>query len=114
MLSPPGLGRIVWATGPDPQGGNVKRRPWVVMSDPTADGTVLIVAVTTQVGAARSSVTVELPSDPAGRPVTKLKKPCEVVRTWSMHLPPADLTDAGGAVPPSVLLDIQAKVERYT
>lgn len=110
-MSIPMKGRIVWATGPDPRGENVKRRPWVAASDVLPDGTVLLVAVTTQLGMARSSVTVELPSDPAGHPVTKLARPSEVVCTWSMRLPVAEVAATGGVVPSELLAGIIARVE---
>ncbi|MBX9622839.1 MAG: type II toxin-antitoxin system PemK/MazF family toxin [Gemmataceae bacterium] len=112
MGSPPDQGRIVWATGPDPQGGNPKRRPWVVVSGPYPDGTVLVAAVTTLVGQAPFAATVPLPFAAGGHPVTKLKKPSEVVCDWTMSAPPADLTDSGGAVPQDLMADVQTKVGR--
>jgi mRNA-degrading endonuclease toxin of MazEF toxin-antitoxin module len=111
-MSPPAPGRIVWFTVADPRGGNPKRRPGVVVSAP-AGGSVLVAAVTTDIGRARSSETVELPSDPSGHPVTKLKRPSEVVCTWVTPVPVADLADAGGAVPPDLLAEIEEKVERF-
>lgn len=110
-MSPPEPGRIVWMTVPDSRGGNPKRRPGVVVSAP-AGGVVVVAAVTTQVGVARSSETVELPSDPAGHPITKLTRPSEVVCSWVTSVPVDDLTAGPGIVPPDILTDIRTKVER--
>jgi hypothetical protein len=66
------------------------------------------------IGQAPFSETVELPSATAGHPQTKLKKACEVVCSWVVSVPLADLTDSGGFVPPNVLAEILAKVRRLT
>ena len=94
MSSPLTQGRIVWVTVPDPQGGNPKRRPAVILSatgeiDPS--GEVLVAAITTDLGRARFSETVELPSLPTGHPETKLKKSSEVVCSWVTRVAVADL-----------------------
>jgi mRNA-degrading endonuclease toxin of MazEF toxin-antitoxin module len=115
MSSPLSQGRIVWATVPDPRGGNEKARPAVILT-PTADinsaGDVQVAAITTLVGQAPFSETVELPSDPTGHPVTNLKKPCEVVCSWVVSVPVAKVKDGGGSVPPELLAEILAKVQR--
>ena len=77
MSSPYSQGRIVWATVPDPRGSNPKSRPVVILTatadiDPT--GEVQAAAITTMIGQAPFSETVELPSAAAGHPQTKLKK----------------------------------------
>lgn len=115
MSSPFQQGQIVWATVPDPRGANAKSRPVVIVTatgDIRPDGDVQVVAVTTLTGQAPFSETVELPSDPAGHPQTKLKKPCEAVCSWVVTVPVADLRDSGGTVPPEVLVEILAKVSR--
>ena len=110
-------GRIVWATVPDPRGGNAKARPAVILT-PTAEidptGEVQLAAVTTLTGQAPFSETVELPSDAAGHPQTKLKKPCEVVCSWVISVPVAELRDTGGFVPSDLPAEILAKVEKLT
>jgi mRNA-degrading endonuclease toxin of MazEF toxin-antitoxin module len=110
-------GQIVWATITDSHGGNPKARPAVVVT-PTAEinptGDVQVAAITTLVAQAPFSETVELPSDPAGHPATKLKKPCEVVCSWVVSVPVSQVRDSGGSVPPDILAEILAKVERLT
>ncbi len=117
MSSPFRQGQIVWVTLPDPRGGNAKSRPAVILT-PTADidasGEVQLAAVTTLTGQAPFSETVELPSDAAGHPQTKLKKPCEVVCSWVVSAPASGLRDSGGFVPSALLTEILAKVQRLT
>lgn len=108
-------GRIVWATITDSHGGNEKQRPAVIVTatheiDPA--GEVQVAAITTLIGQAPFSETVELPHAPTGHPETKLKKPCEVVCSWVVSVPFAKLADSGGFVPPEVLAEIVAKVQR--
>jgi mRNA-degrading endonuclease toxin of MazEF toxin-antitoxin module len=116
-MPPLAQGRIVWATIPDPRGGNEKTRPAVTLTA-TADidpaGEVQVAAITTFIGQAPFAETVELPSDPAGHPETKLKKPCEVVCSWVASVPVAKIKDGGGSVPPDVLAEILAKVHRLS
>jgi mRNA-degrading endonuclease toxin of MazEF toxin-antitoxin module len=112
---PPGQGSIVWVTITDPRGGNPKSRPAVVVT-PTAaieaGCDVQLAAITTLIGQAPFSETVELPHAAGGHPRTMLKKPCEVVCSWVVSAPLADVSDSGGSVPPDVLIEILAKVQR--
>jgi mRNA-degrading endonuclease toxin of MazEF toxin-antitoxin module len=115
MPSPHGQGRIVWVTVADTQGENQKTRPAVILTataDINPDGEILVAAITTDIGRTRSSETVELPSDPAGHPTTRLKKPCEVVCSWVASVPAAQVRDTGGSVPSEILAEILAKVQR--
>lgn len=111
-------GRIVWATLPDSRGGNPKTRPAVILTrtadiDPTGD--VQLAAVTTLVGQAPFAETVELPFVAGtGHPETKLKKPCEVVCSWLVSVPTASVQDSGGYLPPAVLAEVLAKVQRLS
>ncbi|MBY0514259.1 MAG: type II toxin-antitoxin system PemK/MazF family toxin [Gemmataceae bacterium] len=116
MSSPLVQGRIVWTAVRDAD-GNEKSRPAVILTataeiDPA--GEVIVAAVTTQLGRARFSESVALPPDPAGHPQTGLKKPSEVVCTWLAAVPVAALTPTAGAVPPDLLAEILAKVDRLT
>lgn len=107
----------MWATIPDPRGGNEKARPAVVVTataDIDATGDVQLAAITTLSGQAPFSETVELPFAPSGHPQTKLKKPCEVVCSWIVSVPVANVRDSGGTVPPELLVEILAKVQRLT
>lgn len=115
MPSPLSQGRIVWATIPDPQGGNAKTRPAVIVTatsqiDPA--GEVQVAAITTLIGQAPFAETVELPSAPTGHPQTRLKKKCEVVCSWILSVPVASISDSGGVVPPEILAEILVKVDR--
>lgn len=115
MASPLSQGRIVWATIPDPRGGNPKTRPAVVLTA-TADiaptGDVQVAAITTMIGQSPFSETVPLPSEPAGHPQTRLKKPSEVVCTWLSSVPVAGVQDSGGFVPQAELAEILLKAGR--
>ena len=110
-------GCIVWATIPDSRGGNAKTRPAVVvtptaMIDPNRE--VKIAAITTLLGEAPFSDTVEIPSNPQGHPQTLLKKRSEVVCTWVISVPVANLRMTGGVVPDDSLFEIVKKVKRLT
>jgi mRNA-degrading endonuclease toxin of MazEF toxin-antitoxin module len=110
-------GRIVWATVPDSRGENAKKRPAVVLT-PTreiiAGGDVQLAAITTLIGQAPFSETVELPWSPSGHSETKLKRQCEVVCSWIVSVPVAGVEDSGGFVPTEVLVEILAKVSRLS
>lgn len=115
MSAPPAQGRIVRVSLLDPRGGNRKTRPAVVVSETgavTPGGAVLVAAITTQLGLSPFSETVAVPSNPAGHPQTGLKKPSEVVCSWTEVVPLADLTDTGGFLPPDVLAEVVVKVHR--
>lgn len=102
---------------PDPRGGNEKSRPAVIVTKTSSilpTGEVALVAITTLIGEAPFSETVELPFLSSGHPETKLKKPCEVVCSWVVSIPVNNLKDSGGYVPPDVLVEILAKVNRLT
>src|SRR5687767_7667645 len=117
MSSPLSQGRIVWATVPDPRGGNEKTRPAAILTT-TADidpaGEVQVAAITTDSGNTRSSETVELAASPSGHQDARLDKPCEVVCSWVVSVPVAKVKDSGGFVPPDVLAEILAKIQRLT
>jgi mRNA-degrading endonuclease toxin of MazEF toxin-antitoxin module len=115
MSSPLAQGRIVRVTIRDSQGGTVKTRPAVVVtstSEVAAADVVVVAAITTDLGRARSSETVELPWHPDGHPQTRLKKPSEVVCSWIAAIPVTDLHDTGGVVPRDLLSELLEKVGR--
>ena len=93
----------------------MKSRPAVVVTataEITSAGVVVVAAITSDLGRARSSETVELPWHPDGHPQTRLRKPSEVVCSWVAAVPVADLIDVGGFVPQNLLPELLAKVER--
>jgi len=71
-------------------------------------GEVQVAAITTLIGQAPFSETVELPSAAAGHPQTKLKKTCEVVCSWVVSVPVASVSDS------DVLAEVLAKIQRLT
>jgi hypothetical protein len=77
-------------------------------------GEIQVAAITTLIGQAPFSETVELPSAAAGHPQTKLKKSCEVVCSWIVSVPVASVSDSGGFVPSDVLAEVLAKIQRLT
>ncbi|HET6574778.1 MAG TPA: type II toxin-antitoxin system PemK/MazF family toxin [Fimbriiglobus sp.] len=117
MSSPLTQGRIVRVTIRDSQGGNAKTRPAVVVTataEIAAADVVVVAAITSDLGRARSSETVELPWHPDRHPQTRLRKPSEVVCSWVAAVPVAALNDTGGFVPDDLLPELLAEVERLT
>ena len=105
-------GSIVWVEIADSHGGNIKGRPAIVVSSEDGDGFIRVAAITTLIGQAPFAETVELPHDATGHPVTRLKRPSEVVCSWVVRVAINDVKDSGGRVPQDVLNEILAKVER--
>ena len=109
-------GSIVWAVIPDSRGGNPKNRPAVVLTsnsqiDP--QGEVELAAITSLLGDARFSETVELPWHPDGHPQTGLSKPSEVVCTWLAATRAVDVSDSGKILPPQLLFEVLDKVNAF-
>ena len=108
-------GSIVWVAVPDSHGGNVKARPAVVISgddEIAADGHIRVAAITTLLGRAPFSETVELPHEVDGHSVTRLKQPSEVVCSWVIRVAIDAVRDTGGRIPKQELNEILVKVER--
>jgi mRNA-degrading endonuclease toxin of MazEF toxin-antitoxin module len=88
-------GTLVWATMLDPQGGNPKCRPAVILNDGHKPGEQLVVAaVTTTFANPPPTNMVELPCDSA----TKLKYRSAVVCDWLVVLDEADIVSIGGRI----------------
>ena len=89
---PPKLiqGRIVWASVPDPQGQNVKRRRCVAIDvDRPIEGEVFvrIVGITTEMTQSRQSHYVPLPFDrPPQKSWSGLVEPCAALCTWVIDI----------------------------
>ena len=109
-------GRIVWATVPDPQGGNPKERPLVIVSatsDIADSDTVIAVAISHSATLREPQpLYVALPFHPQGNVGTKLRKPAVAICNWVIELPKDSIREAGGVVPPRVLLEIIEKLPR--
>jgi mRNA-degrading endonuclease toxin of MazEF toxin-antitoxin module len=113
-VSSPCRGRIVWVELIDPQGGNPKRRPAVIVSDvpgaAASDTQVWVVAVSTQLESAPADAWVELPWHRDGHPKTKLKERCAAVCTWLTKVPLVSVQEYAGVVPGKQLLEILKKI----
>jgi len=110
----PSRGRIVWVELTDPQGRNPKTRPAVIVTatgDIKPDGTVVVVAVSSQVDASPPDVQVELPWANGGHPRTRLKERCAAVCTWLAEVPVSAIQRYGGTVPAAQMLRIIALLE---
>jgi len=107
-------GSIVWVEIPDSHGGNVKKRPAVMVSgDVDSNGFIHVAAITSLLAEAPFSETVELPHDPQGHPVTRLKRASEVVCSWVVRVAAKDVSDTGGRVPQDELNEILVKVAQF-
>ena len=80
-------------------------------ADITATGEVLVAAVTSDIGRARSTETIPLPWHPDGHPHTRLRRPSEVVCSWTARVRVAELADTGGFVPDDLLPGVLALVQ---
>lgn len=92
-------GSIVRASVNDPQGGNAKLRPLVVLT-PTSeiadDALVVAAAITSQFSDPLAEDEVALPYHPAGRASTGLTKPCVAKCSWLVAIRPADVIEQRG------------------
>ena len=115
---PPPLipGRIVWATIPDPNGVNPKRRAVVLLVGekdlPTPSSPLLGVAVTSTFKKPLAEDQVSLSWNPQ-KAGTGLTKPCVAVCSWLVAIHRADIADndISGVVPPRQMVEIQQKVK---
>jgi len=103
----PEKGRIVRVQALDPQGKNLKRRPFVII-EASADPLVGV-AISGQFTAG-DPLCVELPWQAQGRVVTRLRKRCAAVCNWLQSFGEAEILEYGGVVPPDVFEDIQARL----
>ncbi|AMV29549.1 PemK-like protein [Gemmata sp. SH-PL17] len=104
MSSPLQQGRIVWIEVLDPQGRNPKRRPAVVLTptvEITAEGEIVVAAMSTQIDQSPPNVSVEVPWHRDGHPRTKLNRRNVVVCSWLITVSVAAISpgDVGGVVP---------------
>jgi mRNA-degrading endonuclease toxin of MazEF toxin-antitoxin module len=92
-------GSIVRARVVDPQGGNSKLRPLVIVS-PTSDinskETLVAVAITGRFSDPLADDEVALPYHPAGSAASGLRKPCVAKCAWLVELNQADVVEQKG------------------
>jgi mRNA-degrading endonuclease toxin of MazEF toxin-antitoxin module len=107
-------GRIVWVELLDPQGRNRKCRPAVIVTpdaDLQPDGTVWVVAISSQLDEAPAEALVQLPWHRGGHPRTGLKEPCAAVCAWMEQVNVTDIQGYAGTVPGRQLLDILTRIK---
>ena len=113
MMSPLVQGQIVQAEVCDPQGGNRKRRPLVIVtatSEISDQEPLVAVAVTSRFREPLQDDEVLLPWHPAGNVRTKLRKPCVAKCSWLCQIAVTDVVEQRGFVPREQLREIIARV----
>lgn len=113
MIGRSDLGRIVWLDVPDPQGGNPKRRPCLIL-DITRDGTLVAnVATTSRFDPdALADDEILLPSGAPGRPSRLgLDRPTVAKCSWLVVAPADMATPEGPPVPRSQQVRIMERVQ---
>jgi hypothetical protein len=106
-------GRIVRAAVLDPQGGNEKIRPIVILtSDDEIDGADILVgvAITSQFSNPHDADEVPLPWSASGRSVTRLRKPSVAKCSWLCVIEKHNVVELKGVVRQQELQRIQAIV----
>lgn len=106
-------GRIVRVEVLDPQNRNPKCRPAVIVTpteEISADGDVLLVAITGNVAAASAEVQVALPWHAQGQVGTRLNKPSVAVCSWIFTSPVSKIQSYGGMIPDRQMLQILDKI----
>ena len=102
-------GSIVWVEITDPQGGNPKCRPAVIVT-PTEeirdDSSVWVIGITTKVEDAPAECSVELPWHRGGHPRTGLKMRSVAVCTWLKQVAVTDIQESAGTVTGGPMLRI--------
>ena len=107
----------MWATVPDQNGVNPKRRPLVLLvsaADIPAEETLLVVAVSHTFPTALPDDHVLLPysKDPRRRAVTGLKVRSAAVCSWITEITREEIEEVGGVVPPTKLVEIFEKISK--
>jgi mRNA-degrading endonuclease toxin of MazEF toxin-antitoxin module len=95
----------------DPQGRDPKPRPCVIVSSPVAiasGGTLMVVAITTQLPNPLTPDHVPLPWAAQGHPRTGLNKPNAAACSWLVEIEPSRIGRKLGHVPPKPMLQIAA------
>lgn len=104
-------GTIVLANVRDPQGGNPKTRPLVLVDSTSAirrNEVVVAVAITSQFSEPLADDAVLLPWHPQGLVRTRLRKPSVAKCSWMCEVRKSDVLEVKGCVPPSVMEKIIA------
>ncbi len=114
-MSPLVQGQIVQAEVYDPQGGNRKLRPLVIVtatSEISGQEPLVAVAVTSRFREPLEEDEVLLPWHPGGNVRTKLRKPCVAKCRWLCQIAVADVVEQRGIVPREQMREIIARVNR--
>ena len=108
-------GRIVWASVPDPQGQNVKRRRCVAIDvDMPIDGQmfVRIVGITTEMTQSPQSHYVPLPyARPPQKSWSGLVESCAALCTWVIDIDESLVEITPWFIPPKYVDAMQASIE---
>lgn len=113
MMLPLAQGQIVQAEVADPQGGNRKFRPLVIVtatSELSDQEPLVAVAITTRFGAPLQDDEVLLPWHPAGIVRTKLRKPCVAKCRWLCQVAVTEVIEQRGVVPREQMQQIIARI----
>jgi mRNA-degrading endonuclease toxin of MazEF toxin-antitoxin module len=106
-------GGIIQATVSDPQGGNAKLRPLVIVS-PTSDvasaAELVAVAITGRFSEPLATDEVLLPFHPNGQAKSGLRKACVAKCSWLIKIQPADVVKQSGFLGAETLTAILRKV----
>ena len=108
-------GRIILAKVADPQGGNTKIRPLVVItatSEIYASDSFVAVAITGTFSEPLAWDKVKLPWHPRGLARTKLRKECVAVCSWTCEIRHSDVDELKGTVPSAELREIIDRINR--
>jgi mRNA-degrading endonuclease toxin of MazEF toxin-antitoxin module len=111
----PQRGRIILARALDPQGGNPKIRPFVIVTDTEEiqQGIPFVgVAITGSFAKPPPPDCVQLPHRPDGHPQTKLNKEAVAMCSWARQIQHEDIVDYKGMVPARLMEQILAIVHR--
>jgi mRNA-degrading endonuclease toxin of MazEF toxin-antitoxin module len=109
----PQRGSIVWVAIPDPQGGNEKTRPAVILTateEIAAATEVWVAAISTTLEDTPREVCVDLPWHNSRHPKTGLKEACAAVCTWLKKIRLDSVEEYAGVVPGKQLMEILQRV----
>ncbi len=104
-------GRIFWAVFPEKRGDG-KTRPMVAVNSRTdivRTGVVAAIVCSTSFARPLLADEVELPSDPEGRSITRLREATVAVCNWRAEIPHASIDQIGGIIPTASLREICRK-----
>lgn len=106
----------MWASIPDPRGGNTKLRPIVIVTDTSEivlDAEIVGVAITTTYPQPPDRRHVELPWARHRHPATGLARRSAAVCDWLVKLRPSQVLEIKGYVPQLALLEVLCRIREF-